>query len=102
MPREPLARAATDFKNNSRNRNHMNKLSSVELKAENVLHQLQPMAHPGTVGDAPPDIVVRGEGSWIWDVDGHRLIDGVGGLWCAKLGYGRKETGDAIVPRIQA
>jgi putrescine---pyruvate transaminase len=78
----------------------MTKLSSVELKAENVLHQLQPMAHPGTVRDAPPDIVVRGEGSWIWDVDGNRLIDGVGGLWCANLGYGRKEIRDAIVAQL--
>ena len=78
----------------------MNKLSPVELKAESVLYQLQPMAHPGTVRDAPPDIVVRGEGSWIWDVDGNRLIDGVGGLWCANLGYGRKEIRDAIVAQL--
>jgi putrescine---pyruvate transaminase len=78
----------------------MKKLSPLELKAENALHQLQPMAHPGTVRDAPPDIVVRGEGSWIWDVDGHRLIDGVGGLWCANLGYGRKEIRDAIVAQL--
>jgi len=78
----------------------MKKLSTAELKTENALHQLQPMAHPGTVRDAPPDIVVRGEGSWIWDVDGNRLIDGVGGLWCANLGFGRKEIRDAIVAQL--
>jgi putrescine---pyruvate transaminase len=78
----------------------MKKLSPLELKAENALHQLQPMAHPGTVRDAPPDIVVRGEGCWIWDVDGNRLVDGVGGLWCANLGFGRKEIRDAIVAQL--
>jgi putrescine---pyruvate transaminase len=78
----------------------MKKLSPSELKSENALHQLQPMAHPGTVRDAPPDIVVRGEGCWIWDVDGNRLIDGVGGLWCANLGFGRKEIRDAIVAQL--
>jgi putrescine---pyruvate transaminase len=78
----------------------MKKLSALELKTENALHQLQPMAHPGSVRDAPPDIVVRGEGSWIWDVDGNRLIDGVGGLWCANLGFGRKEIRDAIVAQL--
>ena len=78
----------------------MRKLSNEELKAENARHLLQPMAHPGTVREAPPDIIVRGDGSWIWDVDGHRLIDGVGGLWCANLGFGRKEIRDAIVAQL--
>jgi putrescine---pyruvate transaminase len=78
----------------------MTKLSSAELKTENALHLLHPMGHPGTARDAPPDIIVRGDGSWIWDVDGNKLIDGVGGLWCANLGFGRKEIRDAIVAQI--
>jgi adenosylmethionine-8-amino-7-oxononanoate aminotransferase len=78
----------------------MNKLSAAELKTENALHLLHPMAHPGTVRDAPPDIIARGDGSWIWDVDGHRMVDGVGGLWCANLGFGRKEIRDAIVEQL--
>lgn len=78
----------------------MNKLSAAELKTENALHLLHPMAHPGTVRDAPPDIIARGDGSWIWDVDGHRMVDGVGGLWCANLGFGRKEIRDAIVAQL--
>jgi len=78
----------------------MTKLTTAELKTENTLHLLHPMSHPGTARDAPPDIVARGDGSWIWDVDGHRLIDGVGGLWCANLGFGRKEIRDAIVAQL--
>src|SRR5580693_3742819 len=78
----------------------MNKLSTAELKTENALHLLHPMAHPGTVRDAPPDIIARGDGSWIWDVDGHRMVDGVGGLWSANLGFGRKEIRDAIVAQL--
>jgi adenosylmethionine-8-amino-7-oxononanoate aminotransferase len=78
----------------------MRKLSNEELKAENARHLLHPMTHPGTVREAPPDIIVRGDGSWIWDVDGHRLIDGVGGLWCANLGFGRREIRDAIVAQL--
>jgi putrescine---pyruvate transaminase len=78
----------------------MTKLSTAELKTENALHLLHPMAHPGSARDAPPDIIARGDGSWIWDVDGHRLIDGVGGLWCANLGFGRKEIRDAIVAQL--
>jgi len=78
----------------------MRRLTNEELKAENARRLLQPMAHPGTVRDAPPDIIARGEGSWIWDVDGHRLVDGIGGLWCTNLGFGRREIRDAILAQL--
>ena len=78
----------------------MQRLTNEELKAENAQRLLHPMTHPGTVRDALPDIIVRGEGSWIFDVDGQRLIDGVGGLWCANLGFGRREIRDAIVAQL--
>jgi putrescine---pyruvate transaminase len=78
----------------------MRKLTSAELKAENAVRMLHPMTNPGTARESPPDIITRGDGSWIWDVDGHRLIDGVGGLWCANLGFGRKEIRDAIVAQL--
>ena len=70
------------------------------LKAANARHLWHPMAHPQAMRDQPPDIIVRGEGSWIWDVDGHRLVDGVGGLWSANLGFGRREIRDAIVEQL--
>src|SRR5579862_8028500 len=78
----------------------MRKLTNAQLKAENAQHLLQPMTNPGTARESPPDIIARGEGSWIWDVDGHRLIDGVGGLWCTNLGFGRREIRDAIVAQL--
>jgi putrescine aminotransferase len=78
----------------------MRRLSNEELKAENARHLLHPMTHPGTVREAPPDIIARGDGSWIWDIDGHRLVDAVGGLWCANLGLGRREIRDAIVAQL--
>ena len=78
----------------------MHRLSNEELKARNARRLLHPMAHPGTVRETPPDIIVRGDGSWIWDVDGHRLVDGVGGLWCANLGFGRSEIRAAIVAQL--
>jgi adenosylmethionine-8-amino-7-oxononanoate aminotransferase len=77
-----------------------NRLSVAELKAANARHLLHPLTHPEQVLDSPPDIIARGEGSWIWDVDGHRLVDGVGGLWSANLGFGRREIRDAIVAQL--
>ncbi len=77
-----------------------NKLSAEQLKAANARHLWHPMAHPKAMQQTPPDIIVRGEGSWIWDVDGHRMVDGVGGLWSANLGFGRQEIRDAVVAQL--
>ena len=78
----------------------MKKMSPVELKAANARYLWHPMAHPKAMQETPPDIIVRGEGSWIWDVDGHKLVDGIGGLWSANLGFGRREIRDAIVAQL--
>ena len=78
----------------------MTSLTTDELKAANARYLWHPMAQPKAMRDAPPDIIVRGEGSWIWDVDGHRLVDGVAGLWSANLGFGRREIRDAIVAQL--
>lgn len=40
-------------------------------------------------------VIVRGEGSTIWDAEGNALLDGMAGLWCVAVGYGRSELADA-------
>lgn len=71
-----------------------------QLKEANARHLWHPMAHPKAMQDAPPDIIARGEGVWIWDVDGHRLLDGVGGLWSANLGHSNRAVRDAIIAQL--
>lgn len=44
----------------------------------------------------PPVIMVKGEGVWVEDSDGQRYIDGMAGLWCVNVGYGRTEIADAL------
>src|ERR1700756_3132436 len=78
----------------------MTKMSAAELKRSNARHLWHPMAHPKMMQQSPPDIIVRGEGSWIWDIDGHRLVDGVAGLWTVNLGFGRREIRDAVIAQL--
>jgi len=78
----------------------MSHMTKDELKAANARYLWHPMAHPRGMREQPPDIIARGEGSWIWDIDGHKMVDGVGGLWSANLGFGRREVRDAIVAQL--
>lgn len=75
-------------------------MNEQQLKADNAQYQWHPMAHPAAMKKDRPDIVARGEGCWIWDVDGHKMLDGVGGLWASNLGHSARAVRDAIVAQL--
>ena len=43
-----------------------------------------------------PSMIVTGSGARVVDVHGTRYIDGMAGLWCVNVGYGRAELADAL------
>jgi putrescine---pyruvate transaminase len=46
-------------------------------------------------------IITRAEGSTIYDGDGNAILDGMAGLWCVNVGYGRQELVDAAAQQMQ-
>ncbi|MEP6599594.1 MAG: aspartate aminotransferase family protein, partial [Actinomycetota bacterium] len=44
---------------------------------------------------APVPTIVRGEGAYIWDVNGKRYLDGLAGLFVVQAGHGRVELAEA-------
>jgi adenosylmethionine-8-amino-7-oxononanoate aminotransferase len=46
-------------------------------------------------------IIVRGEGPYVWDEHGNRLLDGLSGLFCVNVGHGRAEIGDAMAAQVR-
>jgi len=71
-----------------------------QLKQDNAQFQFHPMAHPKAMQKSKPDIIARGEGCWVWDIDGHKMIDGVAGLWSSNLGHSNKRVKDAIIAQL--
>ncbi len=43
----------------------------------------------------PMPIIIRGEGNYIFDQNGHRLLDGLSGLFTVQVGHGRRELAEA-------
>jgi L-2,4-diaminobutyrate transaminase len=43
-----------------------------------------------------PLVIVEGQGVRLKDIDGRQYLDGMAGLWCVNLGYGRREISEAI------
>ncbi|MDO5603566.1 MAG: aspartate aminotransferase family protein [Paracoccus sp. (in: a-proteobacteria)] len=52
-------------------------------------------------GEAAQRVVTGGEGVYITDRDGNRLLDGFAGLYCVNVGYGRSEIADAIAAQAR-
>jgi putrescine aminotransferase len=73
-----------------------------DLKRDNAQFLWHPMAHPRAMKaeGQRPDIIARGEGCWVWDVDGHKMLDGVAGLWSSNLGHSCQPVRDAIVAQL--
>ena len=46
-------------------------------------------------------VIVRGEGSYVYDIDGRRYIDAVSGLWNIQIGHGQPEVIEAIHAQAQ-
>lgn len=65
------------------------------LQREDSLHYLHPFTDHKALAAQGARIIVRGEGIYVWDSEGLRILDGMSGLWCVNVGYGRKELADA-------
>ncbi|MCB1390093.1 MAG: aminotransferase class III-fold pyridoxal phosphate-dependent enzyme [Rhodobacteraceae bacterium] len=70
------------------------------LKANNARHLWHPMTHPADHHRNPPTIVTRAGGVRITDIDGHEVVDAVGGLWNVNLGYSCQPVKDAIAAQL--
>lgn len=45
-------------------------------------------------------IITRAEGCRIYDAEGGSLLDGMAGLWCVNVGYGREELARAAYEQM--
>lgn len=71
-----------------------------QMLADNTwLHFFQ-MGHLSSTG-ARPTVLVRGEGSRVWDHEGNEYIDALAGLFAVNVGYGRQEIVEAITGQLQ-
>lgn len=70
------------------------------LREMNARHIWHPMGHPGEQQANAPTIIKGAEGVEIIDLDGHRAVDAVAGLWCTNLGYSNDAIKQAISDQL--
>ena len=69
--------------------------STAEWQALDRAHHLQPFTDTALLNREGVRVITKAKSVYLWDSEGRRLIDGMAGLWCVNLGYGRKELAEA-------
>ena len=76
------------------------KLSS--LRRSDAAHHLHPFTDHAEMHRTGTHIVSSASGCHVVDESGRRLFDGLAGLWCVNVGYGRQEIADAVHRQMMA
>lgn len=72
-----------------------------DIQATDAAHHLHPFTNTGALNAKGARVISKGEGVWLWDTEGNKILDGMAGLWCVNMGYGRQELVDAAAQQMQ-
>ena len=64
-------------------------------------HNVHPWTDFATFKEQGSLVVAESEGCYVYDSDGARYLDGIGGLWCVNIGYGNEEMAQAIAEQAR-
>ena len=64
-------------------------------------HHLAPFSDFKQLKEVGPRIITHAKGVYLWDSEGHKILDGMAGLWCVAIGYGRDELAEAASKQLR-
>src|SRR5438128_1514328 len=71
------------------------------IQALDAAHYMHPFTDHQALAEKGARVMVRGEGIYLWDSEGKQLIDGMSGLWCVNVGYGRTSISEAVYRQME-
>ncbi|MQX41862.1 aminotransferase [Sinorhizobium meliloti] len=76
--------------------------NTLSIRALDQSHHMHPFSNQQEIiSEGGVRVITRGEGVYLWDSEGEKLLDGMAGLWCVNIGYGRKELADAAARQME-
>lgn len=71
-----------------------NHMSTAELQKLDAAHHMHPFTDANGLAAKGARVIKSAKGVYLTDSEGHKIIDGMAGLWCVNIGYGRPELGN--------
>ena len=78
-----------------------NHMPTAELQALDAAHHMHPFSENAALAKQGVRIMKSAKGVWLTDTEGHRIIDGMAGLWCVNIGYGRRELAEVAARQME-
>ena len=81
--------------------NAVNNSKTAHWQALSQAHHLAPFSDYKQLAEKGPRIITEAKGVHLWDSEGNKILDGMAGLWCVAVGYGREELVEAAATQMR-
>ncbi|SMF11420.1 aspartate aminotransferase family protein [Pseudogulbenkiania subflava] len=71
-----------------------NERTTEQWRALDAAHHLHPFTDTESLNQQGARVITKADGVFLWDSDGNKILDGMAGLWCVNIGYGRKDLSE--------
>ena len=78
-----------------------NHMPTAELQALDAAHHMHPFTTNDDLAKKGARIITRANGVRLTDSEGNVILDGMAGLWCMNIGYGREEMAEVAARQIR-
>jgi len=75
-------------------------LSTAQWQKLDATHHMAPFTDYAAQREHGARVITHAEGHYIIDSEGNRILDGMAGLWCVNVGYGRQSLVDAAAAQM--
>jgi putrescine aminotransferase len=75
--------------------------STQDLQAADAAHFLHPFTDHLGLAKKGARVITRADNIWLWDSEGHKILDAMSGLWCVNVGYGQQALVDAATRQMK-
>ncbi|MEK8033948.1 aspartate aminotransferase family protein [Ideonella sp. DXS29W] len=72
-----------------------------DWQAADSAHFLHPFTDFASLAKKGSRIITKAEGIYLWDSEGHKILDAMSGLWCVNVGYGQQSLIDAATRQMK-
>ncbi len=72
-----------------------------DFQAADAAHHLHPFSDHKALHQEKIRLITSAKGVFLTDQDGNEILDGMAGLWCVNIGYGRQELVDAAASQME-
>lgn len=73
---------------------------TIQLQEIGRNHLLPPFTDYKELNAKGSRIITQAKGVYLWDSEGNKILDGMAGLWCINVGYGRKELAEVAYKQM--